>query len=207
MRKGNNMSVNVRKQVSQDSGKTNEKRLGIPLIAKVGIGCFIVLFVFGVLLSIVGRILFSKLDLNLLQKGIESKTGVKIDTSEKKGLTFTDTNSGTKVNIGEQKIPEGFPSDFPLYPNAKPSGSVSGGKQDTQGFWFVLLTPDSYEAVSDFYKTNLKGKGWITTETVTTDTAETFAVSKGNLEGTVVVSRNKDDKETSIFIALSSKER
>ena len=34
-------------------------------------------------------------------------------------MTFTDSKTGAKVNVGGGSVPDAFPKDFPLYPGAK----------------------------------------------------------------------------------------
>ncbi len=184
-----------------DSPKQSKK---LPVIAIVGIGCIGLLVVTGIILSIAGKVLFSRFGAGLLKKGIESKTGLSINT-DKEQLTFTDKDTGKSISVGgSQELPDTFPKDFPLYPGATVKGSMSGNDTAT-GFWIVMTSTDDLIKVTAFYKTNLPSRGWTISNTMTLDTTTTWGVTKGNLEGSVMVLKNKEDKETSINITLQDK--
>jgi hypothetical protein len=161
-----------------------EKKKGLPVIAIVGIGCVGILVLAGIIMSIAGKVIFSKFGAGLLQKGIESKTGVKMDlTNGKEGVSFTDSKTGESVSFGEQKIPDNFPKDFPIYPGAKPAGTMSGGntQKDSIGFWVIFSSGDSVDKVKAYYDTELKAKGWTIDSNMTIDKSVTWGVSKGDL--------------------------
>jgi hypothetical protein len=202
-------SVNTSGASAQD-GKVNAavpvKSKGLPTIAKVGIGCFIALVILGVILNVVFRILFSRIGVGLLQKGIESKTGMKIDVNENGGqLSIKDTKTGAGFNVGTSAdIPADFPNDFPIYPGAAPKGSLSGSnKGDTKGFWVMLTTGDDVKKVEDYYTGNLPKQGWKVGQTLSMGGTVTMQVSKGGLGGAVIISRSGNDPETGINISLS----
>lgn len=179
----------------------------IPTLAIVGIGCLGLLLLAGIGTTIAGKLLFSKLGANLVKQGIESKTGVKIDTSGKNGaISMTNPKTGESVNIGQQKLPDNFPKDFPIYPGAKPTGSLSGNnqKEQSQGFWIVMSTPDSLDKVKSFYAAALAKNSWTINNTMTINDMSTFTVNNSSLSGGVTVNRGKDDKATTITITLGS---
>jgi hypothetical protein len=200
----------IKGDIMPDETKTEstvQPKKKIPTIAIVGIGCLGLLMLVGIGISIAGRVIFSKFGANLVKQGIESKTGVKIDTSGKNGaLSLTDSKTGESVNIGDQKIPDNFPKDFPIYPGAKPSGSLSGNnqKEQSQGFWIVLQSNDNLDKVKSFYADALTKNGWTIDNTMTINDMSTYTVKKGNLSGGVTVSRGKDDKQTTITVTLAT---
>lgn len=191
--------------INTSSSKVEKKK--VPFWAFLVFGCLGVFVVSGVIFSLAGKLLLSGVGKSLVQKGIENKTGIKINTEEgKEGLQFTDTKTGAQVNIGAQKIPDDFPKDFPIYPGSKPSGSLSGSKQeDNKGFWLVLSTPDNLPKVEKYYTDSLKGQGWGGKETIRLGNSITWEVSKSGLSGTVSVSQEKEGKETSIMVVLGNK--
>jgi hypothetical protein len=185
--------------------KTKTKKM--PVIAIVGIGCLGILLLLGIGLTVAGKVLLSKIGTNLIKQGVESKTGIKIDTNNKSGsMSFTDSKTGETVNIGEQKIPDSFPKDFPIYPGAKSTGSLSGNNQkaQSQGFWIILSTPDSLNQVISFYSSNLAKNGWVIDNTTTLNEMNIYTVKKGTLSGGVTVNRGKDEKQTTITISLAT---
>jgi hypothetical protein len=190
-----------------ETKKTTKK--GLPTIAIVGIGCVGVLVLAGIIMTIAGKVIFSKFGAGLLQKGIETKTGVKMDlTGGKEGISFTDSKTGEKVSIGEQKIPDNFPKDFPIYPGSKPTGTMSGSnsQKDSIGFWVVFSTDDSIDKVKAFYDKEFKAKGWAVDNTMTIDKSATWGISKGTLAGTAVAGVGDNEKGTAITVMLGSKD-
>ena len=91
------------------------------------------------------------------QKAIESATGVKVDQSGK-GVTITGKNGAT-AEIGTNKVPDGWPTDIPVY-----AGTVTlGNKLDQNGksaFMVTVETPDAPKTVADFYAEKLVAAGW-----------------------------------------------
>jgi hypothetical protein len=185
-----------------------QTKKGLPTIAVVGIGCIGILVLAGIIMTIAGKVIFSKFGAGLLQKGIETKTGVKMDlTGGKEGVSFTDSKTGEKVSIGEQKIPDNFPKDFPIYPGAKPSGTMSGSnsQKDSIGFWVVFSTNDSVDKVKAYYEKEFKSKGWAIDNTMTINNSMTWTITKGDLAGTTVVGLGDNDTGTMITVMLGSK--
>lgn len=187
------------------SSETGKKGTGINPLLVVGGGCLVLLVVLGVLLSVAGGWLAKKVGLSFLQSAIEKNTGVKTSLSdiEKGKLSFTDEKTGSKVDIGSGKIPDSFPKDFPIYPGAKVTSVLSGSeKGKNNGFWVTLSTADSLDKVETYYKTNLTKNGWSETSSYSTGDTTTQTVTKGDLSGSVAITRASDAKETDIMIIL-----
>ena len=188
------------KKVTTDSKKGTN-----PLIF-VGIGCLVLLVVFGVAGSFLVKFLAEKVGIGMLQSAIEKKTGVKTNLQdiEDGKMTFTDEKTGTKVDIGSGKIPDTFPKDFPVYPGAKVVSVLSGSeKGENSGFWITFSTPDSLDKVSQYYKSNLSKNGWESTMNYSTEESSTQTVSKGSMTGTVAATRTAEAKETDIMVVIN----
>ena len=184
-----------------------KKSKGLPVIAIVAIGCVGLLIVSGIALTIAGKVLFSKVGLGLIQKGIESKTGMKVDTKEGR-MTLKDAKTGSEVNVGEGKIPEGFPTDFPIYPGAKATGSLSGSeKEKGKGFWLVFSSADAVEKVAAFYDEKLKSSGWETGKSLNYGAVRSWEVKKGDLAGNVTVTEGDNKKGAAIMVTLGPAEK
>lgn len=191
---------------------SSKEKKGFPVIAAVGIGCLVILIAMGVGFAVAGKFVASSLGQKMVtegvKKGIEAKTGVKVDTENGGVVSFTDTKTGSEVVMGGGTIPDDFPKDFPLYPQAKPAGTASGTEGGGKGFWLLLETSDAIANVVKYYGENLKSKGWTIDETMTFGDSSTYNVTKGNLSGTVVIAPNTDtDKKgvTTILVTLSPK--
>jgi hypothetical protein len=190
----------------QQASTVNSKSKGLPLPIIIAIGCVGVLVVSGIIMTIVTRFFLKNVGTALLQKGIENSIGIRVDTKMENGeVSFTDSKTGSKIDLGAKKIPDNFPSDFPIYPKAIPEGSMSGGQQTNKGFWLMLKTPDEFEKVDNFYATKLASSGWGGSEILRVGNSVTYKISKGTLEGTTMVSRENDEKQTSILILLGTR--
>ena len=187
---------------------TQKKASGLPPVVKIIIIVFVVLFLLGTILSFVIGKIVKKAGTTILNKAIENKTGMQtsIEDLEKGKMTFTDPKTGAKVEINSGKIPEDFPKNFPLYPGANLTTTLSGNsKDDESGFWLTFSTKDSLSKVADYFKTNLKTNGWETKMAFETDQNTTFGVSNDNLEGSVTITRAEGANETSFVIMLGEK--
>ena len=186
--------------------KKPEKKGTNPLLI-VGIGCFVLLVLVGIISSIAVKFFAGRIGLGFLQGAIESKTGVKTNLQDIQNgkLTLTDQKTGAQVDIGSNKLPDNFPKDFPVYPGAKVTGVLSGSeKGTTTGIWVTFTTADARDTVATYYKTNLKLNGWTEESTFSGGDTVTQTVSKGTLSGTVGITRGTQAKETEIIIMLGA---
>lgn len=169
----------------------------------VGVGCLVLLVLLGVGSAFAMKFFANTVGKNLVEKAIESKTGVKTNISDLEDgkMTFTDSKTGAKVNIGSGEVPDTFPKDFPLYPGAKVTSSLSGAQTgEGSGFWLTLSTADALDKVSDFYKKELADKGWTTQSSFSANDTTTQGIKKGSWQGSLSV--GKSDSETQIIIIL-----
>lgn len=190
---------------------TKSKKL--PTIAIIGIGCVGLIILASILMGLAGSVIFSKLGLNVMgglaKKGFEEQTGIEVQQGKDGEIvSWKDKKTGSEVTMGDQKIPSDFPKDFPLYAGAKPTGNVSSvGESKEKGIWLLMETPDDLTKVTAFYETQLPKSGWMGKEKMSFGNASSWDVTKGTLEGTVVVSplAENDKKGTSILITLATK--
>lgn len=162
-------------------------------LKKIGCGCLIIVLIIIVLGAIFSGVIIKK----LISGTIREQTGIVQSTPKdgSGGQTYTDTKTGATINLGVNKIPDGFPKDFPIYP-----GSTIEASQVGQGFWLTLSTTDSIDKVASFYNTSLKASGWKTIEGSTNnDTTQNMAISNDKLEGYVNIT-TKNAKTTIIII-------
>jgi hypothetical protein len=187
-----------------DEQKTEKKKKN-PLVI-VAIGCVALLVILGVAGTIAVKFFSKQIGLGFLSGAIQSKTGIKTNLGdiEKGKLSFTDSKTGAKVDIGSDKLPDSFPKDFPVYPGAKITGVLSGSEQGkSTGAWVTLTTADSADKVIAYYKANLKSNGWEEKATYSSGDTTTQTVAKGTMSGTVGITRESDATETEIIIMLS----
>ena len=188
--------------------KKTEKKSTNPLVF-VGIGCLVLLVLVGIGGTVVMKFFANKIGSGLVEKAIESKTGVKtnIEDLEKGKMTFTDPKTGAKVDIGSNTVPDTFPKDFPLYPGAKVASSLSGAQAGkSNGFWLTMTTNDSSDKVVSFYKTELTKNGWTVDSTFTANDMNTQGISKCTWKGSLSMGVSSPDSETQIVIILGEDE-
>lgn len=190
-----------------ETTSTVSKSKPLPVGIKIAIGCVGILVIIGILIGVAGQVIFSKIGLNFMKKGIEQKTGISMDTAGK-SMTLKDKETGAEINIGtEGKIPADFPKDFPIYPSAKVEGNISGAEnQAGKGFWLILSTTDEASKVTAFYEANLSKNGWNIGSTMNIGTSATWEISKGDMTGGLIVGEDDEKKGASIVITLSPKE-
>jgi hypothetical protein len=151
----------------------------------------IILLIF--LAAVILGAIFSKVIIKkLVTQTIKEKTGIEVDGNlDKTKLVYKDPKSGQILNIGENKVPDNFPKDFPTYPNSTITSSLTGN-----GFWLTLTTSDSEESVISFYESNLKLNGW----KIEKPQKENWTVSKNTLSGFLTIT--KTNNLTSVLIVL-----
>lgn len=195
-------------KASEHSPKESAKKSTNPLVF-VGVGCLVLLVLLGIGTTIAMKFFAKTIGKGMVEKAIESKTGVKTNISdlEKGKMTFTDSKTGAKVNIGSGEVPDTFPKEFPLYPGYKVTSSMSGAASGkSNGFWLTLSTTDAPDKVTGFYKTELEKNGWTVESTFTANDMTTQSVSKGTWKGSLSMGKTSSDTETQIVIILGQDE-
>jgi hypothetical protein len=89
-----------------------------------------------------------------------------------KEITVPGGDGNVKVTTGGD-LPSDFPDDFPIYKDAKLTGSVRGEQEGQAGFFVTWETDASVQDVTDFYKAELDKAPW--------QTAGTFASAEGSV--------------------------
>ncbi len=170
----------------------------------VGVGCLVLIVLISIGSAVVGKFFAKK----IVQGVIENKTGIDVSDVEQGKVTFTDTKTGAKVDIGSGKVPDTFPKDFPLYPGAKVVSAMSGNESGSNsGFWLTMTTTDSLDKVEAFYKTQFATGGWTVSSTFTTEGTTSETVEKGQWSGSLAISEDSSTKETQIVIILGQQEQ
>ncbi|HUD20210.1 MAG TPA: hypothetical protein VMR81_07240 [Patescibacteria group bacterium] len=187
--------------------ETKPEKKGTNPLVFVGIGCLVLLVVLGIASSIIMRFFAKRIGTGLLQSAIESRTGVKTNLQDLQNgkMTLTDQKTGAKMDISSGQIPDTFPKDFPIYPGAKVTSSLSGAQQGkSNGFWVTLTTADSFDKVDAYYKSALTTSGWKETSTFSTSGTTTSGVTKGTMSGSLSITQASGNKETDIVVVLGT---
>ena len=112
-------------------------------------------------------------------------------TVTKKGdnvdVTFTGKNDDKLQITSSEKgvaLPDNFPKDAPIYPDAKATMSTT----IPNGFMVMLETNDSLEQVKEFYEDKLKLEGWETETSLNLPQNTTLANKKDARTLTLTIS-------------------
>lgn len=144
------------------------------------------------------------------KKFFEQKMGVKVD-KERKSISIENKKTGEKYTFSEEeKLPENFPKEIPIYPGAQIVNSVSRmGFSDSEsgenysGSNVTWDTEDSIQKVESFYKNKLEQNGWDVNKGMSGyDDGEAMVMynaTKGDLSAILTIRSDKISK-TSISI-------
>jgi len=114
---------------------------------------------------------------------------------DEKEITIPGDGGDVKITAGGD-LPDEFPDDFPIYEDAKLTGSLSGEQEGQAGFSVSWETDASPEDVTDFYKEALGKDPWKTSGVITSgeDTMITFTRADNEDVGGLVTISSSDDK-------------
>jgi hypothetical protein len=141
------------------------------------------------------------------EKTIEGATGNKVDINGDK--VSVQAEDGTKVEVGgEQKLPEGFPTEVPIYAGAKIVGSTTAAGGESQTSYTVsYLAPDEMAVVARWYTSKLKSGGWKSVMTAQTGDGAIMASERGDLTVNVSVNPSSTEKgfRTQVVVVVGPK--
>lgn len=98
-------------------------------------------------------------------------------------------------------LPETFPKDIPIYPDAEVGGFLGGMDGAVSGSTTTLTSKASASDIFDYYKTNLENKGWTVT---TSDLGEMKMVNFQKEQRNGVITINPGDSECDILIGITN---
>ena len=102
------------------------------------------------------------------------------------------------ANESGVSLPDGFPSDVPIYPGA----TITLTSETPQGMNVVLRTKDPAEKVRQFYQEKLKAEGWEIVATMNMPTGAMLQAKKGERSQTVIT--GSDGQQTTISLTAAS---
>lgn len=173
--------------------KSKESGKGIATAALVVSSLLILVFIMVWALFI--GLLFS------VDKAAKDSAGSTTNNKAEVTVKNNDTQSSEKGNAG---LPEGFPSDFPIYPGGKISASSK-----TDGTYTVSFdTDDSKSKVEAYYSAKLASNGWTSGEGTSSNdfgTSSTTTLKKDDSYVNVIVRESTQDTPTSASIIIYKK--
>jgi hypothetical protein len=128
-----------------------------------------------------------------LSGGIVEKDGDKVTvTLEEGGFSFEE----------EGELPDNFPSDFPIYPDAKLASTWTAKGEGTDGLSLIWEAEDSVNKVSNYYESELEGAGWTLSFTSETEDSTTFAFEKNSVSGFIGITLEESKTVISLTLGL-----
>lgn len=97
----------------------------------------------------------------------------------------------------DETLPEGFPSDFPLYPEAKIVSSFTANGGETSGMSVVWESTVAPEKIITFYKAELPKGEWKIVSNFDREGSSTISFEKDKISGFLGIA--KGEKELSII--------
>ncbi len=135
-----------------------------------------------------------------IEKFVEQKSGGKVKYDASQGKVTVKDGDATITSGGNVKVPDTFPKDVPVYPNAQVLNSVTAADI----VHVTLISKDDIEKIVAAYKENMKQQGWKETTALTIGTTVTMAYDKDKRHATVAISQAEKGK-TGIQLQVSQK--
>ncbi len=210
----NSQPVQAQPTQPQQPAQGNKSNTALKVVLGILGCCLVLVIVVGVAGALFARTASKTLTSKLTEKGVESvienqiekETGKKIDidTNFDEGKFEVKGDDGSTFSVGDSKLPEGFPTDVPLYDGAKVvSSSKSSTKIGNTFYMAVLSTSDDVDTVNAYYKSALEDAGWKEESTYNSSMGSTVTSKKGNTSLTVYMYQDKAEKTTAISLTVS----
>ena len=122
---------------------------------------------------------------------------------DKDGEKVTITSEEGEFSFEEGgKLPDNFPSDFPVYPKAELASSWMASGNDTDGLSLIWETEDTVSKVGNYYESELKNAGWTLSFTSETEDSTTFAFEKNGVRGFIGITVEESKTVISLTLGL-----
>jgi hypothetical protein len=135
---------------NKSNSKPNSKKAPMPMGLKIGliIGAIILVCVVG--MGLIGLIFAGSIYNYFTQNG-----NIKVD--EKSGTVEISSEDGKQTFSTKSDLPDNYPSDIPVYPNATVTSAITNGEAGSLVTW---KSSDSVEDVSNYFEKELADQGW-----------------------------------------------
>src|SRR5207247_143120 len=109
-----------------------------------------------------------------------------------------------------KRVPDGFPSEFPLYKGNKPVTSFTIASQDGTTYFLVFGVKDKPDSILSYYLSQLDKDPWQVEAMQSSDEFTGIVFSRpdnADLEGNIRIGRSELDNSTSIFVSIQDTSR
>lgn len=126
---------------------------------------------------------------------VEGATGADVEVDDEKVTITGEEGETLEIEGSDSEIPEGFPSDMPVY-DADVEGSSTLTSGEGTSYYISLRTEDDFETVAVWYKDELKSEGWeiVADSTVNVDglSSALMSAKKAETEAALSVVQEED---------------
>jgi hypothetical protein len=105
-------------------------------------------------------------------------------------------------SFDQGKVPDNFPKDFPIYPNAKFNGSWTAKGDTGVGISVIWETEDSISDVKTYYLSEFPRVGWKVTSSFNSDNSSTISFEKDDKSGFLGITRAEALTTISISVGM-----
>lgn len=108
---------------------------------------------------------------------------------------------GGQISVSED-LPDEWPDDFPVYPDADLQGSYFGESGGVEGLVATWTTGDSLDEVGDWYEGELADGEWTSTSDGNLGSSRFFSATNSDGSQVAYVSISEGDGDTAIMVAI-----
>jgi hypothetical protein len=192
--------VEKKTEKKEETEKKTEKKEKREPNKKVPI--LVILAAVVVVAAILGGIFYRKIADVVVGNIFSRLTGKNIDV-EKGGEKVTVTLEEGEFSFEEGgNLPDNFPSDFPIYPDAKLTSSWAARGDETNGLSLIWETDDSISKAGNYYESELENAGWTLSFTSETEDSTTFAFEKNDVSGFIGITVEESKTVISLTLGL-----
>ncbi len=112
-------------------------------------------------------------------------------------FSFTDPNSQATLHVGNNKLPNNFPQDLPIYPGSKIDTSVDNAEIGNT-FWLTLSSNDKIQKIKDFYIRELNVEKWEINQK--DEENSNFIIKKDSRTGYVTIQQEESIVKIQLFV-------
>lgn len=176
-------------EVAKQSKKNKKKKVSkrVNLTTLVFIFLVVILGLLGISKFISERGLLKKADSKLVESQLDLHEG--------------NLEGGTSMEAEKVSLPQDFPTDFPVYPEARLTSAHKTKGSSIDGMSLTWFTNDAEEDVSEFYIKEFGEIGYIIVEQMNEESSTTFSFEKSNITGFVGITKG-EESQTIILVTL-----
>lgn len=137
-----------------------------------------------------------------IEKAMESESGEKADVDISEGKISIKSKETGEEGIWEMSgkggldLPDDFPSDVPVYPDAELVSSLRAAG----GINLVFISKDESEKIRGFYKDGFEDSGWEIIQEMKMPNAYSLGAEKGDMQAVVMIADSDDGNNITITV-------